>query len=363
MRRFLLGVIACPICQGDLLSSEPQFNSGEAGDLENGELSCQQGHHFPIINGIPRLLKQGLLAETLKRFHPEYVNASAERPADPDEDESTLKLKTLRNFGYQWTTFSEMYEHWGDNFRSYFEPLMKPSDFRGKFVLDAGCGFGRHSFHAAANGAKVIAMDLSEAVEAARHNTRECENVDVIQGDIFDPPLKPVFDLVYSVGVIQHLPDPEGGFLSLSRLLKKDGGIFVWVYGKRKGLYRLVDLMRLVFRSTSMRSLYYISLCLNVLSFLVFSLPFKVLRSLPWGRGISARLPFTRYADLPFRVGHADWFDRLAAPSTEYFERQEVETWFANARVADFELQSRDGIGWRALGRLRNTSNALPVDP
>ena len=63
-----------------------------------------------------------------------------------------------------------MYPHWEENFRSYFEPLVKRDDFAGKLVLDAGCGFGRHAFYAAKFGAEVLAMDLSEAVEAAYEN-------------------------------------------------------------------------------------------------------------------------------------------------------------------------------------------------
>jgi magnesium-protoporphyrin O-methyltransferase len=47
-----------------------------------------------------------------------------------------------------------------------------PMDLRGRRVLDAGCGSGRHAYYAARFGAEVCAIDLGPAVEVARRNTR-----------------------------------------------------------------------------------------------------------------------------------------------------------------------------------------------
>ena len=145
--------------------------------------------------------------------------------------------------------------------------------------------------------------------------------------------------------------------MSLARFLREGGCQFVWVYGQRTGVYRLVDLMRVITTRIPMRPLYGITYLLNIVSFLAFSFPYKVLRRIPGGRALAAAWPFTRYADLPLRVGHADWFDRLSVPSTVYFSRSEVEEWYAEAGLADVEVSSRDAIGWRALGRLAPSSN------
>jgi SAM-dependent methyltransferase len=159
-----------------------------------------------------------------------------------------------------------------------------------------------------------------------------------------------LFDLVYSVGVIQHLPNPEEGFSSLVTRLQPGGRMFVWVYGRRRGLYRLVDVMRKLTTRMAMPSLHRLTWGLNLLSYATFCLPYRALRRLPGLAGFASRLPFTRYADLPLRVGHADWFDRLAVPSTVYFQRQDVESWFDRNGLAEVQISSRDGIGWRALG-------------
>ena len=380
MKPRLLEIIVCPDCGGDLLCAggyrgprdetpspdapSPRLDAvprageavegqaGEAADeVMEGELTCEQGHFYPIISGIPRLLPPALLAETLQRHWPEHYARYRARLRSDGAQEVAVTRKTLRSFSYQWRVFSEMYSHWEENFRSYFAPLVEPRAFAGKLVLDAGCGFGRHAYYAARYGAEVVAMDLSEAVETAYANTRELPGVHVIQGNIYRPPVRPLFDLVYCVGVLQHLPDPGAGFASLARLLRQGAALFVWVYGQRRGIYRLVDLVRPLTTRLPMRLLYLLTGALNIASFLLFSAPYRALRRLPGAGRLAAAWPFTRYADLPLRVGHADWFDRLSVPSTVYFSQADVEAWFGDAGLQDVAIQSRDGIGWRALGR------------
>ena len=363
MKYRLLDLVCCPECGAELQCepAELQMLDGVEEVIE-GELVCESGHFYPVIGGIPRLLPATLLSETLQRFKPDHYQRYRDRlPATPEGEPEVVK-ETLRSFSYQWNRFSEMYEQWEENFRSYFQPLVDPAEFDDKLVLDAGCGFGRHAYYAGKYGAEVVAMDLSEAVETAHHNTREHQAVHVVQADIYRPPLRARFDFIYCVGVIQHLPAPKEGFLSLARYLKEGGAQFVWVYGKRTGIYRLVDLMRTVTTRIPMRPRYGLTFLLNIASYLAFSLPHKVLRRIPGGGRLAAAWPFTRYADLPLRVGHADWFDRLSVPSTVYFTRAEVEGWFASAGLADVEISSRDAIGWRALGRLAPSSNHRSID-
>lgn len=353
MKQRLLALVVCPLCGDDLRCDPDDVDRADAEEIMEAELSCARGHRYPVINGVPRLLAPELLADTLRQFHAQHFRRYRAYWENTPSAKSSTEGRTLRSFSYQWNVFSEMYAHWEENFRSYFEPLVKRDDFAGKLVLDAGCGFGRHAFYAAKFGAEVLAMDLSEAVEAAYENTRSLDNVHVVQADLYRAPLRPIFDLIYCVGVIQHLSRPAEGFGRLASLLRETGGLFVWVYGKRQGFYRGVDLLRLVSTRLSLRWLYGITFFLNLASFLCFSLPYRILRSVPLARRLADVWPFTRYANLPMRVGHADWFDRLSVPSTVYFSREQVEDWYAETDLSDVEIQSRDGIGWRALGKAK----------
>ena len=43
------------------------------------------------------------------------------------------------------------------------------------------------------------------------------------------------FDVVYSIGVIHHTPDPYKTWMNLIRLVKPGGRLCIWVYGKGRG--------------------------------------------------------------------------------------------------------------------------------
>jgi SAM-dependent methyltransferase len=122
-------------------------------------------------------------------------------------------------------------------------------DLAGAVVLDAGCGMGRY-LRVAAEGRprRLVGLDLSGAVFAARDQTRDLPGVEIVQGDLLRPPFDPgTFDQIYSLGVLDHTPDPRAAFLALARLLKPGGRIVVWVYPKEKpALERVIGLHRAV---------------------------------------------------------------------------------------------------------------------
>src|ERR1700752_1691412 len=156
----LLKTLRCPGCGGLLRQSD-------AGDTAQAEFSleCVECRElFPVLHGIPRMLL------------PEMRALLSEEAAEISDDP---QIKTARSFGYEWTQFSEMYGEWEEGFRAYMQPH-GPDFFRGKKVLDAGCGSGRFAYYAAKFGAEVWAIDLGSAVEVARRNTEAQVNVQVV---------------------------------------------------------------------------------------------------------------------------------------------------------------------------------------
>jgi SAM-dependent methyltransferase len=76
-------------------------------------------------------------------------------------------------------------------------------------------------------GAKVLAVDLSEAVEANYDNCHHYEGYSVIQADILNLPVALYqFDVVICIGVIQHTPNPEKTIAALCGYVKP-GGLLV----------------------------------------------------------------------------------------------------------------------------------------
>ncbi|HMB06896.1 MAG TPA: class I SAM-dependent methyltransferase [Isosphaeraceae bacterium] len=125
---------------------------------------------------------------------------------------------------------------------------LSDADLAGTRGLDAGCGMGRYLRVAAAMGARVVGLDLSEAVRAARDLTSDLPGVALVRGDLLRPPFPPgTFDHIVALGVLDHTPDPRAAFLALARLLKPGGRIAVWVYPReRPSLERIINLQRAI---------------------------------------------------------------------------------------------------------------------
>ena len=122
-------------------------------------------------------------------------------------------------------------------------------DLAGRHVLEGGCGMGRYLKVAGeAGAAEVVGFDLSHAVQAARRVNAHLPRVHLIRGDLFRPPL-PLqrFDRVYSIGALDHTPDPRRAFLALAQRVAPGGSIAVWVYPRqRPALEAVIKLHRAV---------------------------------------------------------------------------------------------------------------------
>lgn len=128
---------------------------------------------------------------------------------------------------------------------------LQPKDVNGHLVLDAGCGMGRYARICAEDGARVVGLDLSWAVRAAKELADPRLGLDFVRGDLLRPPLRESsFDDIYSLGVLDHTPDPRRAFLLLARLLKPGGRIVVWVYPRERPL---VEAMMRMQRAVSTR--------------------------------------------------------------------------------------------------------------
>ena len=153
--------------------------------------------------------------------------------------------RTRSAYGLQWNTFRIVRpEEDRATFRN--RTGLTPGDVEGTLVLDAGCGMGRYLRVVAEAGAVAVGIDLSRAVEAARDLSRAWPGVSVVQGDLLRLPFADgSFDHIYSLGVLDHTPDPRRAFLELAKLLKPGGRIAVWVYPReRPTLERIINVHR-----------------------------------------------------------------------------------------------------------------------
>jgi SAM-dependent methyltransferase len=307
-----------------------------------------------VIDAIPRLLPDAL-RRLVRNYHPDEYDylVGDHAPTSRNIDNTPAALQhTLHSFSFQWNTFSEMFPHWEEDFLDYVTPL-KATDFAGKLGLDAGCGFGRHLYHAAKFGAEMVGLDLSEAVVAAHRNTRGVGQVHIVQGDLFQPPLRPdTFDFAYSIGVLHHTPAPPKAFASVAALVRPGGTMSAWIYGPRQGPSEWITVgLRTITTRMNYRLLYMLCLAIAVGLRIASHYPYRILNQLGLRR-LAELLPLNSHHRYPFRVVVADAFDRLSVPLVTYHSGEDLAKWFHASAYVDVNISRRfrNNESWRGFG-------------
>lgn len=329
----LVALLRCPACRSklDLLDVSPGSEPGLGPD---GRLACRScRREYPLSRGTARMLAPGW-AES------------------PGSTWAGVKEQTAESFAYEWRHFGRLREEWRKNFLDYVRPH-PPEWFRGRLVLDVGAGSGRHSHEAHELGAEVVAVDLGPAIDVARRNLPS--DVLTVQADAEDLPLQEgAFDLVMSIGVIHHLPDPAAALRSMLGHVRPDGYLQVYVYWvpehmSHRVVLRAVSLARTVTTRLPHRLLHFLCYPLAALLFVLVVRPYGYMRTRRSLRVLAQRLPLKTYADYPFSVCVNDQFDRFSAPLERRFTAAEVTTMLRSAGLVDVRVRANHG--WLGTGR------------
>ena len=128
----------------------------------------------------------------------------------------------------------------------YLPKTVPFSGYRGKKVLEIGCGVGLDLARLAKGGASVTGIDLStEAIKLARTNfdqQRLNGSFFVMNGEAMDFE-SDHFDMVYAHGVLQYTADPHRMVAEIKRVLKPGGEAILMVYNRHSWLNALSKIM------------------------------------------------------------------------------------------------------------------------
>lgn len=124
--------------------------------------------------------------------------------------------------------------------QDYMHGVFGFEQWAGKKVLDIGCGSGIDAMEFARNGADVTAVDITQnalnlTLELMKE-TRTMFQVRLASADNL-PFSDNTFDLIYSFGVLHHIPNIRDTLREVKRVLKPGGSIMVMLYHKDSLLY------------------------------------------------------------------------------------------------------------------------------
>ncbi len=315
----LISYLACPRCK----------QSFHKTDSEAVCRFCEIS--FPVLDGIPRFVP---------------------------------KENYAKSFGLQWNRFAttQIDSKVGTNrseLRFVNETSWDKEVLKGKLVLDAGCGSGRFSEIALKYGAKLVAVDYSSAVEAARKNLSDQNNL-IIQGDLAALPiLSETFDYIYCIGVLQHTSKPDLIIHELLRCLKVGGEITLTFYENSSWHVRLYSKYWIRPITKRLNKLLLLKL-ISGTSIIWFPIT-KVLFSLPKpiSKVLRFIIPIANYVEFEYNteiVGRdeavLDTFDMLSPTYDKPLKKSEILKWVGMSKMNLEILRSNPANGTLRLKRI-----------
>ena len=264
-------------------------------------------------------------------------------------DRSALGARTITDFGEQWTQFQGNEGFYGSStlFEDIVGPLLSPADFRGRHVAEIGSGTGRIVHMLIGAGARhVVAIEPSQAFHVLRGNVaRHGDAVECVRTTGEHIPANRGFDLVLSIGVLHHIPDPGPVVRAAHRALRPGGRMLVWLYGReRNRLYlMLVRPLRSVTRRLRPASVVLFSETIN-----------RLLKPYIW---LCRRLalPLHEYFITVFDKMSDDArtliiYDQLRPAYAKYYTRAEAITLLESSGFERIQIHHRHGYSWTVMG-------------
>lgn len=108
-----------------------------------------------------------------------------------------------------------------------------------KKVLEVGCGAGYDAYMFCKNGADYTGIDLTpqNIPLTQKHLSYYDLSARIMQMDATKISFQEKFDLVYSFGVLHHIPDISAALQSINNVMADDGSFYCVIYNKNSVFY------------------------------------------------------------------------------------------------------------------------------
>lgn len=251
-----------------------------------------------------------------------------------------LDPETVKGFGMEWSKFTQTDlsdSERADIFLQYFSLI--DWSHRPTRALDMGCGSGRWDVLVAPLVGELIAADAShEALKVARHNVT-APNVAFVEATPDSLPFPDRhFDLIFSLGVLHHVPDTERAIRSLAAKLAPGGTLLLYLYyafDNRPAWFRAVwgasDVGRRIISGLPFSLRYVFSQIIAI--FLYWPLA-RAAKYLP----VPPAWPLKYYANRSFYIMRTDALDRFGTRLEKRFTKRQIVTMLEAAGFAEIRF-------------------------
>ena len=260
-----------------------------------------------------------------------------------------LAEKTISDFGEQWLSYRENPGYYGSAalLADIFGPLLSTDEVNGLRVADIGSGTGRIVNMLLDVGAThVYAVEPSAAMQVLRDNiASRADQVTCIEDVGERLPSGLDLDLVVSIGVVHHIPEPDPVVRAAHGALRPGGRFLVWLYGHEgnEAYLRIAQpLRRITVHIPHFALVGFTHICIIALDVYIALCRFLPLPMRSYMREVLARFPRTTRR----------WtiYDQLNPAYAKYYTQDEAKRLLASAGFEDVGIYRRHGYSWTVIG-------------
>ena len=257
---------------------------------------------------------------------------------------TNMDAATVEGFGEEWSKLTQQAlsdQERAEVFSKYFSLIdwtEKPSK-----ALDMGCGSGRWDVLVAPLVGDLVAADASaQALKVARRNV-QAPNVTFIECTTENLPFRDgYFDLIFSLGVLHHLPDTQLAIQTLARKLAPGGRLLLYLYyafddrpAWFRGLWQLSDLLRRYISRWPFSLRYVVSQIIAATVYLPLARTAKYLH-------VPDSWPLKFYADRSFYFMRTDALDRFGTKLEKRFTKLQISAMLESAGLHSLRFSESD---------------------
>ena len=266
---------------------------------------------------------------------------------------------TVRDFGREWQRFDQgavSDVEMSRTFDEYFAVFPWEALPNNAVGFDAGCGSGRWAARVAPRVSHLHCVDASaDALAVARKNLSGIANVTLHECPLDAMPLADgSMDFGYSLGVLHHIPDLQGGLAACVRKLRSGAPMLIYIYyafDNRpiwfRALWRASDAIRRVISKVPFRIK---SLVADGVAAVVYWPLVAVARLAARVGWDVSNWPLSAYRWHSFYTMRTDALDRFGTRLEHRMTQAQIRAAMENAGLQDISF-SQSVPFWCAVGR------------